>query len=76
MLFFIEVQFQNLQKKKIEQTQRKALVQELEEKQAKRMRPSQKVAPRGSLTSYATSDDDVFFDAVWKDNCSSFFLDY
>ena len=60
-------QFQNLQKKKVEQTQRKALVQELEEKQLKRMRPSQgslTAAPRGSFQSYATSDDDVFFDAV------------
>lgn len=56
--------FQNLQKKKAEQIQRKAFVQELEEKQLKRMRPSNSLAPRSSLTSYGTSDDDVFYEPV------------
>ena len=60
----ILAQFQNQQKKKVDQVQRKALVQELEEQQLKRMRPSKSNAPRGSLTSYATSDDEVFLDAV------------
>ena len=64
---FFSAQFQNMQKKKVEQVQRKALVQELEEKQLKRMRPSQggsvSGVQRGSVT-YATSDDDVFYDAV------------
>ena len=57
-------QFQNIQKKKVEQTQRKALLQELEEKQSKRMQKPKQVGPRGSLTSYGTSDDDVFYESV------------
>lgn len=64
---FSSAQYQTMQRKKIEQTQRKALVQELEEKQLKRMKPSKSSIsgmPRNSLTSYATSDDDVFYDAV------------
>ncbi|CAF0971766.1 unnamed protein product [Rotaria sordida] len=56
------LQFQNLQKKKVEQTQRKALVQELEDKHVKRMRPSKPILQRGSFTSYGTSDDDVFYE--------------
>jgi len=64
ILFFV-AQFQNLQKKKIEQVQRKALVQELEEKQLKRMRPAKPVSPRGSFA-YGTSDDEVFYEQVRK----------
>lgn len=55
-----------MQKKKADLVQRKALVQELEEIQLKRMKPSKgsvSAVQRGSLT-YATSDDDVFYDAV------------
>ncbi len=68
MIFFFIGQFQNIQKKKAEQVQRKALLQELEEKQTKRMKPSKPVAqaPRGSFASYGTSDDDVFYDSVSK----------
>ncbi|CAF5190701.1 unnamed protein product, partial [Rotaria magnacalcarata] len=55
-------QFENMQKKKVELTQRKALVHELEEKQIKRIRPSRSLGPRSSLTSYGTSDDDVFYE--------------
>jgi hypothetical protein len=65
LVFFFLAQFQNLQKKKVEQVQRKALVQELEEKQLKRMKPTPKTAaPRGSFASYGTSEDEVFFDSV------------
>ncbi|CAF4610426.1 unnamed protein product, partial [Rotaria sp. Silwood1] len=60
------LQFQNIQKKKVEQTQRKALVQEIEEKQVKRMRPSQPILHRGSFPSYGTSDDDVFYDTTQR----------
>lgn len=63
MTYFYLAQFQNIQKKKVEQTQRKALLQELEEKQLKRRQPKQ-VGPRGSITSYGTSDDDVFYEPV------------
>jgi hypothetical protein len=63
--FFFLAQFQNIQKKKVEQEQRKALVQELEEKQLKRMKPTKTAAPRGSFT-YGTSDDEVFLDTVRK----------
>jgi hypothetical protein len=73
-LFFVFVaQFQNLQKKKIEQVQRKALVQELEEKQLKRMRPAKPVSPRGSFA-YGTSDDEVFYEQVRKIAKETFFL--
>ena len=65
-------QFQNIQKKKVEQTQRKALLQELEEKQSKRMQKPKQVGPRGSLTSYGTSDDDVFYESV--SNIKPFFF--
>ncbi|CAF1249473.1 unnamed protein product, partial [Adineta ricciae] len=58
-------QFQNIQKKKVEQTQRKALVQELEERQLKRMRPT-KPAPRSGYMSYGTSDDDVFYEPTQR----------
>lgn len=65
---FFLAQFQNIQKKKAEQVQRKAFLQELEEKQSKRIRPSKPVAqaPRGSFASYGTSDDEVFYDTVSK----------
>ncbi|CAM2700506.1 unnamed protein product [Rotaria socialis] len=59
-------QFENMQKKKVELTQRKALVHELEEKQIKRMRPSRSVGPRSSFTSYGTSDDDVFYEPTQR----------
>lgn len=62
-LFFRLAQFQNIQKKKVEQTQRKALVQELEERQLKRMRPT-KPTPHTGYMSYGTSDDDVFYEPV------------
>ena len=64
ILCFLLAQFQNLRKKKVEQAQRKALVQELEEKQLKRMRPSKTIAPGGNYTSYGTSDDEVFVETV------------
>lgn len=64
--FSVVAQFQNIQKKKTDQVQRKAFVQELEEKQLQRMKPKS-AAPRGSFTSYATSDDEVFYDAVRDD---------
>ncbi|CAF3985915.1 unnamed protein product, partial [Rotaria magnacalcarata] len=59
-------QFENMQKKKVELTQRKALVHELEEKQIKRIRPSRSLGPRSSLTSYGTSDDDVFYEPTQR----------
>ena len=64
MAYFSLAQFQNLQKKKVEQTQRKALLQELEEKQSKRKVQPKSVGPRGSIASYGTSDDDVFLEPV------------
>jgi hypothetical protein len=66
MFYFLLAQFQNIQKKKVDQVQRKALVQELEEKQLKRMRPSKTVAPQGTNSSYGTSDEDVFYETVSK----------
>lgn len=73
--FYFIAQFQNIQKKKVEQTQRKALVQELEERQLQRRAPKT-AAPRGSFTSYATSDDDVFYDAVRYKKTETFLIKY